>query len=197
MDCPDLGTTRIKLDAARNTDRWALWELLGTRDASRGLTGGTRDHTIDDATRLLEARNGPVPLLWMIRLPRSSETLGFVTLQGLDADLLAPDRLADIRAPYELSVVLAPDVWGCGYAVEAAQLALGFAFGRLLARSVGAVCHADNGRGQAMLQRLGFINIGDRAIRGAHSFAFLLMSRDFRLDHRHLPQPRSQQKEET
>jgi RimJ/RimL family protein N-acetyltransferase len=117
--------------------------------------------------------------MWTIRLRGFRKPLGFVTLQPLQPGPPALHRLSGVPAPCELTVVLTARAWGLGYAQEAARLVLRHAFEQLCVRSVGALCHAGNGRGQVLLQRLGFTNIGDRAVCGAHRFAYLLLAREF------------------
>ena len=60
--------------------------------------------------------------------------------------------VADLQA--ELGYILHPQVWGRGYATEAAHAMLGFAFGTVDVHRVYARCDARNTRSARVMQRL-------------------------------------------
>ncbi|WP_342554681.1 GNAT family N-acetyltransferase [Paenibacillus sp. FSL R7-0652] len=63
---------------------------------------------------------------------------------------------------YELGFLLTRDHWGQGYAQEAAQAVVHYAFDKLEASSLVAVHHPDNEAAYHILKRLGFEHADDR-----------------------------------
>lgn len=62
---------------------------------------------------------------------------------------------------YELGFHLRPEFWGKGYAAEAAHAVITYAFADLKAEKLFAGHHPDNHKSQKLLQKLGFLYIGD------------------------------------
>ena len=61
----------------------------------------------------------------------------------------------DPANPHEIGWRLRPDKWGQGYASEAANVMAGFAFGKVNAPLLCAVCHPGNVKSARVMQRLG------------------------------------------
>lgn len=78
--------------------------------------------------------------------------------------------------PLELGWRLRRDHWGMGYATEAANAMAAFAFDRLTAPMVCAVCRPDNRASQGVMQRLGMQHIDERMVDGVQ-VAFYELSR--------------------
>ena len=64
------------------------------------------------------------------------------------------------RHEYEIGFQFLPDFWGAGYAREAAEAAIAYAFETLQASALFAGCHPENAPSSALLTRLGFTQIG-------------------------------------
>lgn len=62
---------------------------------------------------------------------------------------------------YELGVHLLPPYWGQGFAVEAGQTIIAFAFGSLGARGLFAGHHPENNASRSVLNKLGFQYTGE------------------------------------
>ena len=62
---------------------------------------------------------------------------------------------------YELGFHLLPRFWGRGYATETAMAVIDYAFNRLNAKVLFAGHHPENAASAKVLQKLGFIYIGD------------------------------------
>lgn len=88
-----------------------------------------------------------------ITLPPSDVLVGDVGIR----------RLADSETEAELGYELHPDLWGHGYATEAASAMLDFAFGELRLARVSSWCVAENERSARVLLRLGFTEEERRA----------------------------------
>jgi RimJ/RimL family protein N-acetyltransferase len=86
--------------------------------------------------------------LWAIEVPGGAPFIGFAGLSW-----------ARFSAPFtpcvEVGWRLAFEHWGCGYATEAARLALGYGFGTLALSEVVSFTSATNHRSRAVMQRLG------------------------------------------
>jgi [ribosomal protein S5]-alanine N-acetyltransferase len=91
---------------------------------------------------------------WTIR-DRTGARLGFVELK------FAPAEISSVLAgEVEPGIALAPEHWGRGYASEALQAAITYAFATLrLARLVGTV-DEPNQDSHRMMTRAGFVRIG-------------------------------------
>ena len=62
---------------------------------------------------------------------------------------------------YELGFHLRPEFWGRGYASEAANAVIGYAFRTLHARTLFAGHHPENAASRRLLEKLGFTHVGD------------------------------------
>lgn len=177
MKSTDLFTPRLRLSNASFDDCWELWELWRQPDVRRHLFGDA-PFPLERAISVLEACVASAPALWLVRSPQTSNALGCVALCSLDVlPGSQPHGNTSLRIP-ELSVALLPSVWQRGYAAEAAHTVLDHAFGALGMRSVTSVCDANDRRGRAMLDRLGFTQVGERAGAGSPQIAYLLLASD-------------------
>lgn len=73
----------------------------------------------------------------------------------------APD-IEEVRGGLEIGWALAPDVWGLGYAVEAAKAVIADGFARQAATEILAFTATTNLRSQAVMQRLDMIRMAER-----------------------------------
>lgn len=86
--------------------------------------------------------------LWAVEPKAAPRFAGFV-------GLAVPSFKAHFTPAVEIGWRLARDCWGRGYATEAAQAALIFAFARLNLAEVVSFTVADNRRSRAVMERLG------------------------------------------
>ena len=125
--------------AAMNADR-AVMEFLGDP-----LTREQSDMLAERCSReLAEQGWGP----WAVERLEDQRFLGFVGLHAVGSDLpFAP--------AVEIAWRLAADVWGFGYATEAAGCAMAFGFRQLGLREIISFTAVANRRSAAVMQRLG------------------------------------------
>jgi RimJ/RimL family protein N-acetyltransferase len=86
--------------------------------------------------------------LWALEVPNVAPFIGFT---GLAVKKFA----APFTPCVEVGWRLAFEHWGCGYATEAARLALGYAFGMLALAEVVSYTSVTNRRSRAVMERLG------------------------------------------
>ncbi len=89
--------------------------------------------------------------LWALELKESGEFIGFTGLHKPEADL-------PFNPCVEIGWRLAKMYWGKGYATEAAQIALEFAFNKLGLSEVVSFTSKQNSRSSSVMQRLNMIN---------------------------------------
>jgi RimJ/RimL family protein N-acetyltransferase len=89
--------------------------------------------------------------LWAVEVPGVAPFVGFAGLSVL----AAPPFNARCTPCVEIGWRLASEHWGHGYATEAAQLALGYAFGTLALSEVVSFTSVVNFRSRAVMERLG------------------------------------------
>lgn len=92
--------------------------------------------------------------LWAVEEKASGQFIGFV---GLNSPQVALPFSPCVEVGWRLSKAF----WGKGYATEAAQEALAFAFTELELDEVVAFTAVPNVRSRAVMQRLGMFNAGD------------------------------------
>lgn len=88
--------------------------------------------------------------MWALELPGEIAFAGFVGLN-------VPQYDAPFMPAVEIGWRLPRAAWGRGYATEAAQAALGFAFSRLALREVIAITVPGNLASRRVMQRLGMV----------------------------------------
>ena len=86
--------------------------------------------------------------LWAVELPGTAPFIGFVGLQ-------VPTFEASFTPCVEIGWRLAFDSWGCGYATEAARLALAFGFAEAGLDEIVSFTSPENRRSVAVMERLG------------------------------------------
>lgn len=112
--------------------------------------------------------------LWMIRPTEGGPSIGCIGLYEADASALLEPRLAGLLEPV---VALEPARWGQGYAVEALRALLHHAFDRLALPALGAAHDVPNVASGRMLERAGFVVLGDRPTP-RHALRTYRLSRD-------------------
>ena len=92
--------------------------------------------------------------MWAVELKSTSTFIGFVGLS-------TPLTQFPFSPCVEIGWRLHPDNWGYGFATEAAEMALEFAFTFLELKEVVAMTATTNHRSEAVMQRLGLKNTKD------------------------------------
>lgn len=152
---PVLRTERLTVapfteDHARDVDRFeALW------DVARYTTGIPHPYPPGDAFLYahdvaLERHNGAGGLAFAVLPKADKRVVGMVELD-----------LADDGRSAELGYAYAPDVWGRGFAVEAAEAIISWAFGDAGLDALVASAHVDNHASCRVLQKTGFRRVGN------------------------------------
>ena len=136
---PTLHTARLLLRPLRPADAAAVAALANDWDVVR-MTGTLPfPYRIDDAYRFIDRAGRRGPLEWAV----------------------VTDRLIGcIGAGKGLGYVLGRVHWGQGYATEAATAALDAYFARPLHRSIAASANPENAASLRVLEKLGFVRIG-------------------------------------
>lgn len=151
---PELTTSRLRLREWRDTDRPA-WAALNADPAVReffptSLTRAEADATIDYFQSELSTRGWG---WWALELTATAELIGMAGLDPVDEEV-----------PFdgvELGWRLARPHWGHGYATEAAQAVITYAFESLRLPEVLALAAAGNTRSHAVMRRLGMTYVRD------------------------------------
>lgn len=154
-------TERLTLRSFTADDADALFDLMSLPEVARWSGSGRpmvhRDEAVARIGRM-PARAGGHPAAGIFAVvPRGAEApVGMVLL------VRAPASEGVDRHDHEIGWHLHPDVWGRGYATEAASalVARGFAAG---IPEVVAVTNPDNVRSQAVCARLGMTDLGLRS----------------------------------
>ncbi|WP_018253849.1 MULTISPECIES: GNAT family N-acetyltransferase [Salinispora] len=139
---------RIVLREFEERDLEASMTVVGDPDVTVFLSFDTRTRE-EQAERLAadiaRAKTEPRPDYYLAIADRQAdELIGFIRI-GLGG-----------HRSGELGYAIRKDRWRQGYAVEAAQLMLGFGFEALALHRIQAACGPDNLASQALLHRLGF-----------------------------------------
>jgi len=142
---PELETPRLKL-IAPTIEHLGMHQRLYTDDAVMQYLGGAMDRT--DIWERLAATVGHWHLrgygMWAVQEKSTGDVIG-------RAGLRYPDGTPGIEAGW----VFSRDSWGKGYATEAADATLTYAFEHLELERVNAVIHRDNIGSQQVANRLG------------------------------------------
>lgn len=106
--------------------------------------------------------------LWAVSLKENDTFIGFVGLNDTHADM-------SFAPAVEIAWRLAKDCWGQGYATEAAQASLKFAFEELALNEVVSFTAVINKRSQLVMERIGMTNTQDNfyhpALTASHRLA--------------------------
>jgi [ribosomal protein S5]-alanine N-acetyltransferase len=153
---PALATERLVLRELRLDDARAVAERAGDRRVARYLIAVPSPYPVSLATRWIAARSawwaqGRGLTLAITRREAPDELLGSVSLRRY-----ARDRRA------ELGYWLGADVWGKGYATEAANALVDIGFAELGLSRIYAHVLEGNAASCRVLEKLGMINEGVR-----------------------------------
>jgi RimJ/RimL family protein N-acetyltransferase len=157
---PTFETARLSIAPVTMDDVDGLWAVWREPDVRRFLfddepvSRDRADEIVRAALARAEARLG----LWTLRERGASTVIGAVGLQpAADTARYAP-ALAGIT---EIVVSLAPSAWGKGYATEALEPVLHYAFATRGDAQLVAVVDVPNETSHRLMLRLGFVATGE------------------------------------
>ncbi|NHQ87396.1 GNAT family N-acetyltransferase [Iodobacter sp. HSC-16F04] len=143
-----LTTARLRLEAISDHHFDGLFKMNSQPEVMRYITG--KPETPTETRAMIErvkARWTEYGFSWWSFIETDSdEIIGAGCIQHLGRD---PAN------PLEIGWRLRKDKWGLGYASEAAQAMAAFAFDKLEADSLYAVCHQDNHGSAHVMKKLG------------------------------------------
>ena len=156
---PQRQTARLTLVPASQADLDAFCGLLTDpavrlylRDDAR-LARGQVSELLDAYLALARESLGP----WTLRT-QGGDWIGCVGLRSVCASLAAPwPELTQELGPV---VALVPQAWGQGYATEALEAAVAYAFEGLGRHRLVALVDEPNTRSHRLMQRVGFVPVG-------------------------------------
>ena len=164
----DLKTDRLLLRALAECDLDVGIAIL-TDPAVMKYVGKTytKDEVIKDLPTAMKRCAGGCIGIWCVIDRSSQEKLGTVFLlplpideEGTNWDLVAGDDLPNCEI--EIGYILKRSAWGKGYATEAAQRLLKFAFEETPLDEIVAVIDAENIASQSILEKCGLVSEGTR-----------------------------------
>jgi RimJ/RimL family protein N-acetyltransferase len=152
---PQLRTERLRLRERTEVDLPALIDMEDEPQVVRFMSDGkprNEEQKREELRRKIHRKFGEEFGYWSVFAATDPyRFLGWVCLRPL---LGYPE--------IELGYCFAPEARGHGYATEAGQACLGYAFNTLGLDEVVAVIHPENRRSQSVIARLGFTQHGER-----------------------------------
>ena len=149
---PDLATARVWLRRWRETDRPAFAQLNSDPDVMRHfpalLTDAESNALIDRFEAHFERHGYGI---WALEVPGVSSLAGFVGLKHVDFD-------APFAPAVEIGWRIRRDLWGQGYATEAAEAVLSQAFDHFFLDEIVSFTTRDNLRSRAVMERIGMVH---------------------------------------
>ncbi len=146
---PVLESDCIRLRGIQETDIDALFALFSNPQVMRYWSRGpmsVQQEAIDYANTIVEGFEKREVLNWIIADIESDQMIGTCTLYEINPQ----------HARAGLGYALMPDVWGKGFAQEAASLAISYGFLELGLHRIEADTEPNNQRSNKVLERLGF-----------------------------------------
>lgn len=163
MPIPPIETARLRLASWSLDDLDDAQRLWGDAEVMRYIGTGNTLSRDEVAARLQDeiARERQYGVqYWKVLLKATGETIGCCGLRPYSF-LVDSAEWQGSGPPYELGFHFMRAHWGQGYAAEAAQPALGYAFGVMRLPKVFAGHHPKNAASAAVLHKLGFRRIAD------------------------------------
>lgn len=155
-------TPRLRLRDWREEDIEPFIRHLNTEPVMRWL-GGVRppeEHRDILRARVMRWQEERGFTFWVVERKADAALLGFCGLK------LASDSGSPVEGQHEIGWRLREDVWGQGYAREAASASLDFAFAKLDAPHVVALTVAGNEASWGLMERLGMTRRPDLDYEG-------------------------------
>lgn len=145
-------TERLVLRESDARDRAAFIELFALPEV-RTYLGGPRPR--DELERAVPELPGRRPGVFVVDL--DGAMIGTVTLDRRDAE--RPGHVGPDAGEAELGYTFLPDAWGCGYAAEACEAALGWFAGAFPGEPVVLCTQTANVRSMRLAAKLGFTEV--------------------------------------
>lgn len=154
---PELTTERLLLRPWRESDADAAFAIYSRWEVARYLGATPKAWTerseADAAIARWNSFDGPLHGVWAVVPAGSSEPVGSMLLK------LLPYSSGEVSPDTEVGWHLSPDVWGRGYATEAAHRVLEHAWS-FDVPEVFAVTYPENAPSQAVCRRLAMTGLG-------------------------------------
>lgn len=175
--CPVLITQRLRLRMPQSGDL----EFLTMLDIDWRVMQYIHDGVLNTRSARLYAENvieiAPIRAhlhRWIIETQDESLRIGWMELSKYGQEPKRADFSDDVQLSYEIS----PEKWRKGYATEAGESVLEYAFGEIELDRVVAYARPENVRSIRVLQKLGFVPEGE-CTDGAGNFCrFYFLSRE-------------------
>lgn len=175
-----LETERLTLRGLRRTDEAAIFAYAGNRENTTHMAWLTHRSPEDSGRYLrLEEENALVgrQYNWGVVEKKSGQLIGTAGISRLDAQAESG----------ELGFILHRSRWGVGYAGEAAEAVLRFAFETVGLKRVDAYCFVENDRSRRVLDKLDMRYLGVKSVttlreeRPRRSHHYELLAEEFAL----------------
>jgi RimJ/RimL family protein N-acetyltransferase len=144
-------TARLRLRPWRDADREPFWAMTCDPEVMRYLPPRTRAESDAGVDRQMTMQADHGHCLWALEHRDENRFIGF-------CGVIPP---GSPTFEYEVGWRLASDLWGQGYAREAAEASLGWAWRHLDTPAVVAITTRDNARSWGLMERLGMIRYPD------------------------------------
>jgi RimJ/RimL family protein N-acetyltransferase len=146
-----IATERLLLRPWRDADIEPFWAMACDADVMRYLPPRTRPQSEQTVQRMMAMQAEHGHCLWAIERKADERFLGF-------CGLIPP---GPPTGEYEIGWRLASDVWGQGYAREAAEASMAWGWCNLATPTVVAITTCENARSWGLMERLGMTRCAD------------------------------------
>ncbi|WP_068083433.1 GNAT family N-acetyltransferase [Polycladidibacter stylochi] len=145
-------TARLRLDAARKDDLADILYLANNRKIAEALSNMPHPFLLEDAKAIVKRSQNPMAHQ-SVFAARMKNTGRFIGAVGFAPSIDEPGMV-------QLGYWLGEPFWGQGYATEAAQSAVDFAFMHCEHEEILATCRLTNPASKRVLEKTGFQQIG-------------------------------------
>jgi RimJ/RimL family protein N-acetyltransferase len=151
-------TGRLVLRTEVEGDRAVWLEHMNTQQVMEHLGGPQSPEKVAEGFEKMAAAHaaGEVPFL-LVALKDDGTLIGKCGL----ATIATPSAPAELQGQVQVGWTLRADCWGHGYAGEAAEAALGLAFGRYALGTVYGQTSESNAPSWRLIERLGMVRRGE------------------------------------
>ena len=153
MEIVELQTSRLKLRQWKNSDLIAFAKLNADPEVLKFYPSTLKKNESDDMAHKIKgliAKRGWG--FWAVEEIKTKKFIGFVGLHEPTYDL-------PVTPCVEIGWRLAKEYWGNGYATEASNLSLDFAFNKLNLDKIYSFTSVANIKSRAVMERIGMVNL--------------------------------------